>query len=124
MEKFKLVETEEYKKCSIFRKILTFNTLMHGTQIDKFPIEKIFRCRKFSMPILMEEVKPVVLLKYDFERQEKSKLKCFLLSFQTIRLLLMRGRKVLVFQIEYSSASVVFSTEILVEEIELVMAEN
>ena len=98
-------------------------TLMQRTQIDNAVIENLSASEIFSMPTLFEEIKPVVLVKYEFEYLEKLKLKCFPWKFRTIRML-MQERKTMIFLVEYSSTSAVFSIEILMEEIELVVAHN
>ena len=54
---------------------------MQGTHMDNFHIEKFSITRRFSMPTLIEEKKPVVPVKYEFEYPEKSKLKGFLRNF-------------------------------------------
>ena len=77
---------------------------MQGLQIDNSPIENFSTTRIFSMWTLIEEIKLVVLVIFDFEFREKLKLKCFL--------------------VEYSSASGVFSIEFLIEEIELMVSQN
>ena len=48
------------------------------------------------MPALMEEIKPAVLMKHEFEHREKLKLKVFLRSFWTITILT-QGRKTMNF---------------------------
>ena len=82
MEEIKLVVAGEDKfengvkqKSSIF---LTVKTLIHGTQIDNCAIENLSTSRKFSMPSLIEEIKPVILVKYEFEYREKLKFRGFL----------------------------------------------
>ena len=59
------------------------------------PIEKASTTRKFRMPSLMEEIKPVVFVKYEFENREKLKIEFFLWNFRTIRIL-MQGRKTMI----------------------------
>ena len=100
----------------------TVNTLMQGTQIDNSPIENLSIARKFSMATLIEEMKPVVLLKYDFEYREKLNLFCFVWKCRTIRIL-KQERKTMIFLVEYSSTSAVFWIEIMMEEIELVVSQ-
>ena len=95
---------------------------MQGTQIKKFPIEEVSTTRKFSMLTLQNKIELVVLVDYEFEFREKLKLKCFLWNFWTIRIV-MQGRNN-DFLIEDSSTTAVFSIEISMEEIELVVAEN
>ena len=95
---------------------------MQGPQIEKSPIKKFSTARKFSMPTLITKIKQVVLVKYEFQYREKLKLKCFLWNFRTAKIL-MQGEKQW-FPVEYLSTSAVFSTEILMEEIELVVAES
>ena len=50
---------------------------MQGTQIDNSPIENFPKITIFSMPSLIEEKKPVLLVKYESEKREKLKMKCF-----------------------------------------------
>ena len=50
---------------------------MQGTQIDNSPIENFPEITNFSMPSLIEEKKPVLLVKYEFEKREKLKMKCY-----------------------------------------------
>ena len=40
---------------------------MHGTQIDISAKEKISKTRKFWVPTMMEETRPVVFVNCDFE---------------------------------------------------------
>ena len=47
---------------------------MQGTQIDIFPIENLSKTRIFSMPTLIQEMKPVISVKYEFEERGKLKL--------------------------------------------------
>ena len=53
----------EKSKGSTFGKILTVKTLMQAPQLDNSPIKKFCATEKFSMPNLMEEIKPAVLVK-------------------------------------------------------------
>ena len=46
--------------------------------------------RSFSMPTLMEEIKPAVSVKYEFEYREEIKLECFLRKYRTIRILMQK----------------------------------
>ena len=69
---------------------------MQGTQIGHSAIKSIFTGLIFPMLILMEEMKPVVLVKYDFDYREKLKLKGFLWNFRTLRIL-MQGTKAMIF---------------------------
>ena len=50
---------------------------MQGTQINKFPIENLFISRTSSMPTVIVDMKPLLLLKYEFECREKLSLKMF-----------------------------------------------
>ena len=67
----------------------------------------------------MEEIWPVVLWKYQFENSKK--LKGFLWNFRTISIL-MHGKNDN-FLVRYLLVSAMFPTEILIEEIELAVAE-
>ena len=86
---------------------------MQGTRIGNSPIEKFSTTGNFAMP--------VVLLKCEFEYR-KFKSNSFLRNFAT------QDSDARVqnngFLVEYPYASAVFSIEILMEEIELLMAEN
>ena len=76
----------EIKKSSTFWKVRTVKILMHGTQIDN-------ETKTFSLPTLLEEIKPVVLVKYDSKLREKYKLKSFLCKFRTTRILMRRKKQ-------------------------------
>ena len=54
--------------------VRTVKTLMQGTQIDNCPIQTFSATKNFSMPTLIEEMKPVVLVKYEFQYREKLKI--------------------------------------------------
>ena len=69
---------------------------MQGTKIHNYPIEKLPTTNKFSMPTLNEEIKPVVLVKYELEYRQKIKLRCFPWNFRTIRTV-MQERKTMIF---------------------------
>ena len=94
---------------------------MQGTQFDNSTTS--LQIDIFSMLTLMEEIKPVFLVKYEFENGEQLKLKCFLWKIRNIRLL-MQDRKTVIVLVEYSSTSAAFSIEILMEEIERVVAQK
>ena len=86
----------EIKKSSSpwnFRKV---NTMVQETQIENSPSKDFSLSRLFSMPTLIKEKEPVVLVKYEFEYREKLKMKSFLWMFRTIRIL-MHERKTIVF---------------------------
>ena len=70
----------------------------------------------------MKEIKPVVLKKIEFEYLEKLKLKGLLWVFGAIRIPT-RTRKAIIFEMN-TRLKVSFLIEFLVEEIELVVAEN
>ena len=86
------------KKSSTSSKFWTVKTLMQGTQIDNSPIKNCFTTKKFSVPTLIQEMKPVVLVKYEFEYREKFKLKWFPWKCRTIRIL-MRERKTMIVEL-------------------------
>ena len=77
MEQFEFVVAEECKfeneakKSSIFWKFPTINNFMQGTQSHNSPIRTLSAARIFSLPNMIEEFKPVVLLKQEFEHIEK-----------------------------------------------------
>ena len=70
----------------------------------------------------MEKIMPVLLVKNEFAYLEKIKLKGFLWNIRTIKILTQRKEND--FLAECSPTSAVFSIEILMEAIELVVAEN
>ena len=59
-------------------------------------IEKLFTSRFCSMATLIDEMKPVVLVKYDLEYRKKLKMIFFPWKFRIIRIL-MQDRKTKVF---------------------------
>ena len=73
------------------------------------------------MQTLMEELKPLRLVEYEFEHREKINFKAFLWKLRTIRIL-MEDKKKNGFLVEYLFTSTVFLIEILMEEIDLVVA--
>ena len=95
---------------------------MAGRPVDKTPIKKVSTIQNLSMPTLMEEIKSVVLVKYEFEYRGKLKLKGFheFSEYQDSD----AKQKINKFLVEYSSARAVFLITILIEEIELLVAEN
>ena len=74
------------------------------------------------MPALFEEIKPVVLVKYEFEYREILKFQVFLeiSDYQDTDARKNNND----FLVEYSSISAVFSIELLMEEIDLAVAQN
>ena len=80
---------------------------MQGSQIDNSPIEKSSTTRMFSLPTLIEEIKPVVPVNYKFEYPEKLK-SMFFLEFSDYQDTDPR-RKNNDCLFEYSCASAVFS---------------
>ena len=95
---------------------------MQGTEIDNSPIDSFPITKKISLQALKKERKPVVLEKYDFENRKRLKLTCLLWNFWTTRILM--GEKNDDFLVKSSSTSAVSSIEILLEEIERVVAEK
>ena len=73
------------------------------------------------MPTQMAQIKPLVLVKYEFEYREKIKL-MFSLVISDCHIT-DAGEKNNDFSVEDSSTGVEFSIEFLTEEIELVVAE-
>ena len=69
MEDSKLVVAEKYKSESW--KFRTIKTVVQETQIDNYSIEKISTTGIFSMKTPIEEMKPVVLVKDEFEYRKK-----------------------------------------------------
>ena len=67
----------ELKKSNSSWNFRTVKALTRGTQMGNSPIEKCPTARMFSLPTLIEKVKPVVLVKYEIEHREKLKSKCF-----------------------------------------------
>ena len=79
-------------KNSSFWKNRTVKTLLRGTQTYIFPTKTFSKNSKFLKRTLMEEIKPVVWLKNEYEYGEELKLKCFLRKSWTTRIL-MHGKK-------------------------------
>ena len=97
---------------------------MPGTQINTFFHRNIlYKKKKLLMTTLTNEIKPVVSLKYEFEYRKNLVLICFLRNFRTIRILI-QANKIMIFSRNNLSPSAVFPVEILLEEIELAVAEN
>ena len=82
------IERNQNKQYLLFFFLRKVKTLMPGTHLDNSAIGKITRTGTFSIPTLMEEIKPSVWLKQEFENREKIKLPGFLPNFPTIRILL------------------------------------
>ena len=81
----------EVKKNSTSWKFRTVKALTQGTEIENSPTENLSKTNCFSST-LIEKVKPVFLVEYEFEYREKIELQCFLWKFRTITIL-MRERK-------------------------------
>ena len=84
MEEFELVVTEENKfengakeKKLHFLKLRIAKTLMQGAQIGNSRITNLYTSRILSMATLIEEIKPVVLMKYEFKYREKIEINFF-----------------------------------------------
>ena len=92
----KFEKAAKCKKSSTSWNFRTVKTLMQGTRIDNCPIKNLSTTKKFSMPTLIGEMKPVVLVKHEFEYREKINLGCFLWKIETIRTL-MQETKTMVF---------------------------
>ena len=76
------------------------------------------------MPTFMKKIKTVVVLvELEFEYREKLSLKCFLRKFWDYQNSNAKA-KTMIFLVKHSSTMAVFLFEILIDEIELVMAEN
>ena len=60
----------EKNESSVSWNFRILKTLMQGTQIDKSPMEKLYTITKFLMATPIEEMKSVVLVKYEFEYRE------------------------------------------------------
>ena len=88
-------EQRANKKSSTSWKFRTVKTPMQTRPMDNCPIENPSTTEKFSMPTSIEETKPVVLVKYEFEYRGK-KLVCLLWKFWTIRTL-MQDKKTMIF---------------------------
>ena len=61
---------------------------MQETQTDSYPIKNLSTTEKFSIPTPIEELKPVVFVRYEFECRGKLKFGYFLWKFRTIRTLM------------------------------------
>ena len=60
---------------------------MQRTQVNIYPIEQFATSKKSSMPTLMQEITPVVLVKFEIEYREKLNFNDFHWNFRTIRIL-------------------------------------
>ena len=91
---------------------------MQGTQLESSLIENLSKSGVFSMPIPTEEIKPVILVSYNFGfGGEKKMFSLEVFDYQDTD-----GReKNNDSSIEYSSTSVLFSIDILMEVIELLV---
>ena len=74
------------KENGTFWDFQTDKTLMQRTQFDNSPIEQSSTTRKCSTATLMEEIMPVVLVRYEFDYREKLEIKVFL-NFRIIKVL-------------------------------------
>ena len=54
---------------------------MQETQIDNALIETVFKTTKTSFPTLMKAKKPVVLVKFEFEKRENKNFTMLFLNF-------------------------------------------
>ena len=94
MEEFPLVVAESYKleywatKSNRFWKLRAVRTQKQRTQMDISTINKIPTTKIFSLPTLINEEKPLVLMKFEFEFREKLKLNFFNCSFRTLTILI------------------------------------
>ena len=75
------------------------------------------------MPTVIEKIKQVVLVNYDFEQNESFKIKMFSSDVSDYQDTDAR-EKADVFVVENSSTAAVFLVEILMAEFELVVAQN
>ena len=96
---------------------------MQGLQINNSPIEKSSKAKMFSMPTLIEEMKPVVLFRFELEYRISRKIKIKLFSWDISDYQDTDAKKNdFFFQSLFTSA--VFWIEILMEETKLVVAEH
>ena len=128
MKEFEFVVAEEYKferwtnwKSNTCWKFRTVKTLIQGTQIEISSIKRSSTTRTSSIPTMIEEIKPVVLVKYEFEYREKLKSNLFVFGLLGLSGCWCKWKNK-DFLIEYSLTSFVLSIEFLIEEIELVLA--
>ena len=95
---------------------------MQRTQIHNSSIEKFSTLRMVLMPTVIEEIRSVVSLKYEFEYRENPKL------FSPLELSSYQNdyakEKSNDFSAEYSFTTIRFPIEVLMEELELVVAKN
>ena len=78
---------ERNEKNSAFWKSRTVNTLIQGPQADTSTIETFSKVEKFPMSTRMEDITPVVLVKFEFENGEDLKSKVFS-TIRKIRILM------------------------------------
>ena len=98
LEEFELVVTEEYKfenwakskKSSTTWKFRPLKKPLPGRQTGISHFQKTFTAEKFPIPTIIEEVTPVVLVKYEFECREQSKTKSFFWNCWIVRVLMPR----------------------------------
>ena len=112
MKESDFVVAEEYKLTSERKEwgwhFLEISDCQHSDariQISTSSWEKVSRGRKFLMPRLMEDIKPEIYLKYEFENREKFKWNCFTWKYRTIRVL-MQAKKNGFFWMFFSGCSV------------------
>ena len=97
---------------------------MQGIQLDNSSTENFSTTRVFSMRTLIKKIKPLVLMESEFEfRKKKSILKRFSLEISEHQDTDSREKNK-DFLLGYSSTIALFSVEILMEETELVVAQN
>ena len=77
----------------------------------------------FSMPTLIEELKRVLFVKYEFQCREKLNTKCLFSEFSNYQNTDAK-KKNNDFLVEYSSTTAVFLIVIMMEKIKLNVAEN
>ena len=96
---------------------------MQRTKIDNSPIKRPFAAKNSSIPTLIAVMKPVVFDNYGFECRETIKLKGLFLEFPDYQDS-DANEKIHDFLPEYPFKRVMYSIEILVQEIELVAVDK
>ena len=83
----------EMNKKYTFRKIRTVNILLQGTWIDSSSIEQLSTANRMWMATMMEQLRPVALVKREIEHREKVKTEKFIWNFRTIKFLTKSRKK-------------------------------
>ena len=91
-------------------------------KLDNFSTQRFAKRWKLPIETLMEEIKPLITEKHDFENRGDSKLKTFI-AFSDIKILLQESEPKN-FSIEFSSKTVEISVDMLMRECKPVATQN